>query len=387
MHLRQLAGAFLAAVALPAVGFACMWDYDTLKQERARFPGALEIITGKFLRHSKEFYQWRIADRLKKLADEPSNLAYHDDLAVAYEMSGQHAKAVETILAKEAIKPGVYETYSNLGTFHILAGDFAQGLPFIDKALAINPDAHFGRERYQKWLVEHALAQRIEGKLSFPMQTSPDNDFARFVAGRLGKERLDLADVQSATKGVLGMMRFANHQNPLLLEALGDLLMRQGTYAQDDAKRLAARCYLKASQVVSDATSKAAFRKLAEEALKMQRSGPTHWVGILVTLEALESDFAKETADADTWYAALREREIGWIRDGKNADVEFDRLYTAEPSAHDLTPNDDGRPIPDAGVTYYTWSRDPAEMIGVAAVAVVLILALYIAARRFSRKA
>jgi len=47
-----------ALLGLPAAAVACLWDYDTLKQERARFPSTLELITGKFLRHSPEFYEW-----------------------------------------------------------------------------------------------------------------------------------------------------------------------------------------------------------------------------------------------------------------------------------------------------------------------------------------
>src|SRR4029078_4407708 len=103
-----------------------------------------------------------------------------------YEKTGQHEKAIETILIKEKIKPGLYETYSNLGTFYILAGDLEKGLPYIDKALAIDPDAHFGRERYQKWLVEYALSRRQGGKLAFPVFGDPDLGFGGFLARRQG---------------------------------------------------------------------------------------------------------------------------------------------------------------------------------------------------------
>src|SRR5205823_3773549 len=92
---------FLAVVAtllLPGIGRACLWDFDTLAMERARFPTALEVITGKFLRHSPEFYEWRIRDRLAKLERDPHNLAYLDDLAVAYDKLGQHDKAIEAML-------------------------------------------------------------------------------------------------------------------------------------------------------------------------------------------------------------------------------------------------------------------------------------------------
>ena len=137
---------------------ACLWDYDTLKMERSQFPSALELITGKFPRHSKDFYEWRIADRLAKLEVDDTNLSYYDDLAVAYDKTGQHAKAIEIILTKEKIKPGLYETYANLGTFYIHSGQLKEGVQYIEQAIALNADAHFGREIYQKYVVEYVLA-------------------------------------------------------------------------------------------------------------------------------------------------------------------------------------------------------------------------------------
>ena len=148
---------YVVLLLTPALLHACLWDYDTLKMERSRFPTTLELITGKFLRHSPEFYQWRIEDRQRRLYNEPDNLALYDDLAVAYSKLGQQDKAIETILLKEQKHPGLYETYANLGTFYIFVGEWEKSAETIDKALAINPDAHFGRERYQKYLVEYVL--------------------------------------------------------------------------------------------------------------------------------------------------------------------------------------------------------------------------------------
>ena len=54
---RSRLAAALVAVLVPSVAAACPWDYDTIKRERTRFPGTLELITGKFLRHSPEFYE------------------------------------------------------------------------------------------------------------------------------------------------------------------------------------------------------------------------------------------------------------------------------------------------------------------------------------------
>jgi hypothetical protein len=63
------------------------------------------------------------------------------------------------------------------------------------------------------------------------------------------------------------------------------------------------------------------------------------------TIEELESDFRAELADADQWYAHLREQEMTWIREGKDADVEFDRLYTEEPRALGAHPEDDWKVV------------------------------------------
>lgn len=54
---RHLFWGMLAWVVIAPALVACLWDYDTLAMERSRFPSTLELITGKFLRHSPEFYQ------------------------------------------------------------------------------------------------------------------------------------------------------------------------------------------------------------------------------------------------------------------------------------------------------------------------------------------
>src|SRR5262245_34552496 len=81
-------------VVLVSAAFGCLWDYDTLQMERLRFPGVLEIITGKFVRHSKAYYEWRITDRQKKLEASPYDPALIDDLAVAYAKLGRPQEGI-----------------------------------------------------------------------------------------------------------------------------------------------------------------------------------------------------------------------------------------------------------------------------------------------------
>ncbi len=341
----SLLAALFSTLLVSSAAMACLWDYDTLKMERARFPSVLELITGKFLRHSPEFYKWRIQDRLERLKSDPTNVSLLDDLSVAYDKTGDHDKAIATALAIEQMQPGRYETAANLGTFYIHGGRPKLGLPYIDKALQINPSAHFGRERYQKLVVEYVLSRRPEGPVRLPLAdvtlSSTDdpkkvsvyaditNAFDDFLKqGR--HEQISSEEAAEAVKGILGMMKFGNYDSPILLEALGSLLALKGYYPKVDAKLLAARAFLKASYETSDASAREAYRRMAHRAIYMQTSRNQEQV----SLEWVEAGFKQELDDARAWYTDLREKELSWIRDGLNPETEFDRLYMAEPESN-----------------------------------------------------
>lgn len=334
----------LAGLLLPTAAVACMWDYDTIRMERTRFPGTLELITGKFLRHSPEFYSWRIRDRLQRLEADPENVALLDDLAVAYDKTGQHEKAIETALRTESLRPGRYETAANLGTFYIHSGRLEEGISWIDRALKINPEAHFGREKYQKSLVEYVLRQRRDDPKRIPLadvtvllETYRESPSARVAKisdtfdDSLRRDGIRLApdETAAAVKGILGMMLFGKHDSPILLEALGTLLAQRYDDPEADAKLLAARAFLKASYEVPEGPVRTAYRAMAAQAVQMQT--PRRDAMSQVSLEQVEADFQRELDDAQKWYAELRDRESSWIRDGRNPEKEFDRLYAAAP--------------------------------------------------------
>ncbi|MBI5367954.1 MAG: hypothetical protein HZA54_13015 [Planctomycetes bacterium] len=334
---------------------ACFWDYDTLIMEQQRFPTALELITGKFLRHSPEFYAWRIQDRLRKLAADPDNLALLDDLAVAYEKSGDHAKAIDTALLQEKLAPDRYETLANLGTFRLHAGEFVPGRAAIQRAIEINPQAHFGREIYQALLVQYVLQRRPDGQLTLPLDPEerwtgreallagssgsgnqlPNQETRRAGFGFfvLTERKVDWrgpgvgAEIAAATKGVLGIMRFGSHDHPVLHEVLGDLLL---TDIMSDAKQLAARAYLRASYAAKDESVVAVYRKLASRSLSGFRSQLAHTSDPrAMSLQEVETAFKVELADAEAWYARVRVDELTWIRDGKDPEREFATKYYA----------------------------------------------------------
>ncbi|MEI2613624.1 MAG: hypothetical protein V9G21_00910 [Methylotenera sp.] len=75
------------------------------------------------------------------------------------------------------------------------------GFEFIDRALEVNPEAHFGRERYQRWLVEYLLAKRgMGGPPTLPKYTDESKGFEGFLAAKSGAKDLELPEAQAAVE-------------------------------------------------------------------------------------------------------------------------------------------------------------------------------------------
>ncbi|MGC1274398.1 MAG: hypothetical protein WBC44_11880 [Planctomycetaceae bacterium] len=348
---RLLACLLILTLSVPAT--ACLWDYDTLQMERERFPGALELIVGKFLRHSEPFYEWRIKDRRKaigahdldivKLTDEQLARTY-DDLAAALDKLKRHDEAIAMIREKAERLPDVgrYETQANLGTFLAHSGRLEEGVAELKKAIEINPDAHFGREKYQVALIEYVIEHRGDAeKVTLPLEGS----FAWWLLKREGlgdgegnvtDEKAARAELDRAAKGILGMMRFGDYRSPVLLEALGDVV-RSGSgknyFDGDGSQRIAARAYLRAADLVDDEQASAAYRKQARGALADQlpdRDSGERAVadGQELSLAHLEDQLAREVHEADDWFerTIVYDEEL-WIERSPDPDAAFWNKY------------------------------------------------------------
>lgn len=310
---------------------ACIWDRDTLAMERARFPEVNELIVGYFPRHSPVYYQWRL-DQVNAIPVEQRTAADYDDLGASNDKLGQHDKAIQTMLDKIERFPseGLYETHANLGTFYIHNGDLEQGVQYIGSAIEINPDAHFGREVYQKLLVEYVIQQREAGN-TLPLTdeyagplSSNGPGFAVYVLQQQdmqdGEERME--EIERATNGVLGMMRFGNYDSPILLESLGDLLVFR--FGRNAPQRLAVRAYLKASYETDDPTASELYRSKAERAMGSQEGA---------SLTRIEGELEEEIAEGDAYFAKIESDESAWIAEGVDVDVKFiETYYDAEPA-------------------------------------------------------
>ena len=306
--------------ALPPLSHACLWDRDTIASEKARFPGVEEVIFGNFPRHSKEFYEWRKATSEAALTSDPSNLALYDDLAVAQHKLGDHEGAIATMKKKDAIKPGLYETLSNTGTFYIYTGNLTAALEQIDKALAVNPNAHFGREKYQKWLIGWAI-DKMPDELRDGGDSYPGTGgFAGYVVDKqpVGKRKLTEELRQEAIAALSGMMRFGDFDNPLLQEAMADFLAAGPS--DDNATRHAGLAYLHAIGRTTDLAALARLKVKRERALstledaeKQKRLMPNILKQGLAKGVSLTQQVSKD--------------EIAWIAAGKDASAEFQKKY------------------------------------------------------------
>lgn len=340
----------ICAFSTSFFGYSCFWDYDTVEMERMQFPDVIELISGKFLRHSPEFYRWRIADREEKLKRFPDSLELYDDLSVAYSKIGNDSKAIQIILKKDKIAPNSYTTYANLGTFYIHNGQLEKGIEYVDKAIAINPDAHFGREIYQKYLVEYVQSKMENGKVILPLSlgfdtsrgTFPIKTFDNFYSFLTNKyynkneddfqnKSLPREELQKAIKGIMGMMKFGNYDSPVLLEALGDLLMANGW--KKGARQLAARAYFKASYHSKEKATKLLYDQKIALTLYYQY---TKKGGSRFTIDTLERSLKKEIAEGEKYYEEIRESEIEWITNGQNPEAEFSKKYYEKPSVGEI---------------------------------------------------
>ncbi len=365
--LGRLVGFLLLASWLLGAAVPCLWDYDTLQQERSRFPTALELITGQFPRHSESYYRWRIEDREARMAAGERTPEIFDDIAVAHSKLGDDKRAIALMAEKEALHPGLYETIANLGTFHIHAGELEKGADYIVKAIQINPDAHFGREIYQELIVRYVLAQRAErGASALPLDASPTfqgnhkaRGFWKFIlddrkVSKGGQEE----ELVRALRGVMGMLRFGNHDSPVLLEALSDLLLADSA---NDAKRLATRALLKASYETPDEQARHIYRSKAASLLQTGMQTPSPSINKTLPLEELEKTFQAELVHAKGWWAKLEAQEQFWIKEGADVDGRFADVYFSD-RTHTI---DDGRGRYGAITNYGKWAAGVLVALGV----------------------
>jgi hypothetical protein len=146
----------VALVCLPLVSLACIWDADTVRDEQKKDPSlAAAILTPSI----EEIDFASLTARIQRLRAAPStnDPNWWNDLAGAYLRLGEATNAVallEPITNRFADNYGIH---ANLGTAYHLLGRYVEAEREISRDLDINPDGHFGLEKYHLALLQYLM--------------------------------------------------------------------------------------------------------------------------------------------------------------------------------------------------------------------------------------
>ncbi|CAN5627787.1 hypothetical protein BH23PLA1_BH23PLA1_20900 [soil metagenome] len=189
--MRRALTALALLLGLPLSVAACLWDRDTPAEEARGMPEVVAVLTGRFERNPPLYYEMRLGRVAAHLQSHPDDLAAYDDAGVACDRLGLGDEAISWMQRKraeleklDASRPEVqeqrYRYHANFGTFlvHRWARQGADRTRIdeveaardeIARALESNPDAHFGREKYQlqamDWIVD---PPKVEGSQHLP---------------------------------------------------------------------------------------------------------------------------------------------------------------------------------------------------------------------------
>jgi tetratricopeptide (TPR) repeat protein len=134
---------------------ACIWDSSTtLSTEKRKSPKLAEVILNPPTPPPDPAPLLKRIDTLKA-APKRSDPAWWNDLAGAYLRLGRAREAADLLAQVVEKFPNDYGIHANLGTVYHLLGRYAEAEKHIARNLEINPDAHFGLEKYHLALLQY----------------------------------------------------------------------------------------------------------------------------------------------------------------------------------------------------------------------------------------
>jgi tetratricopeptide (TPR) repeat protein len=220
-----LAGLWLSAGAASA----CPWDNETYHAEARSLPCVFEVLVGAYPQHTEEYYEARIYAADQALLFAPYYLEALDMKAVALLKLRRYEEARAVLLARAAADPDGYETHANLGTLYTFTGELDLALEHIDKAMAKEPEAHFGREKYHRMLVVYlkdvAADPEVAKKRDFLGLSLTRAQLTGGSKGEFKKSGLE-EDAFDALASMISV--YGADEVPDLYLAFGDLLALRG---------------------------------------------------------------------------------------------------------------------------------------------------------------
>lgn len=339
LHIRTiLMTALLAALALalqPAS--ACLWDTDTLATELRGLPVVDQVIAGRFVRNPPLYYELRLIRVVKQIAASPGKLELYDDAGVACDRLGQGDDAVAWMAKKKlqldklsaASKYAgehLYRYHANLGTFlahrwfkngakRDQMADLKAGRAHIAEAIRLNPDAHFGREKYQLAAMDWILLAPVDDKGQPPTLLSQ-------IEGELNAEE--------AVKGLSGLIALGNAWESVdVFHALAIALAKRNDTSVAELARLRCIELLAAGKRSLHPKAPEDYGPAIHLSIQMASIGPVFYS------KPIKPYYTKARAAADEWQAKRSTFMNAQFRKGLHPDThpDFWKGYVDEPAA------------------------------------------------------
>jgi tetratricopeptide (TPR) repeat protein len=226
---------------------ACIWDSDTLRSEKRKQPDLASLI----LKDPKpDSNTGAYQKKLSALLAQPRR----DDPVWLNEVAGTQLRLGEAQAAVDLLSPlagkftNDYGIQANLGTAYHLLGRYAEAERHIARDLELNPDAHFGLEKFHLALLQYLVrdaawkAHRLYvDEFSYALQESAGAHL-RYAANALPldaesfpevatnppayRRKWNLAEDPKLKEGLLYLASL-NPQEPAVFEMLGVLCWKQ----------------------------------------------------------------------------------------------------------------------------------------------------------------
>lgn len=383
--MRHALAAFALLIGMQLSAFACLWDRDTPAEEASGMPEVVAVLTGRFPRNPPAYYEMRLARVAHHLQSHPDDLAAYDDAGVACDRLGLGNEAISWMDRKrvelekrDASLPEVqehrYRFHANLGTFLVhrwarqgadraRIDEVKSACEEIAKALEINPDAHYGREKYQlqamKWIVD-------------PPRTDDGQDLPNFLGwsfediyGALTEPE----EADEAVRGLAGLIVLGNAWESVdVFHALNVALQRNSmgfARGRDGGRNsLAYLAWLRCIELVEPGKGSILPDAPKGEGLKALLPRPDFVNAELL----LDPAYRELRSEADTWQAERVAFMSPRLESGRHPDTDpsFWDGYTARPA-----PELPSSSVPDA---YNAWVARRVTLMWLVIVGVPLIL-------------
>jgi hypothetical protein len=404
--MRRALAAWLLALSLAVPVGACLWDRDTPRREAIGLGEVVNAISGRFPRYPDLYYQMRLERVAAHLKVHPEDLAAYDDAGVACDRLGRGDEAIAWMDRKRAVldgldvaSPGVkehrYRYHANRGTF-LVHRWFQQGADRsrldevraahdeIAAALAINPDAHHGREVYQL----KAIAWILDPPQSAGQQYLPN--LLGWGPDRLQDDRVDPKDARRAVVGLAGLVTLGNAWESVDIFLALDVALQHDTIGfpgEGDGRAagrntLAYLAWLRACELVDAGRGSILPDAPRGAALKAMLPRPD----FIEQGNHLPAVYREQRQAADAWAAGRTAFLMERLRAGRHPDTDsgFWKGYTETPAPE----------LPAESVSdTYNASRRWRERVGLAillslvlgAVGIVILVTRWL--RRLNRPA